>query len=127
MIRILIVEDEVEIARMYQFKLEKSGYEIKCAVNGKEGLELAKEFRPKLILLDLKMPVMSGEEMLEHMRSQDWGSGIRVIVLTNISRDEAPSSLRLLAVDRYIVKAHYTPSQVLEVVDELVKLAGPGA
>ncbi len=66
------------------------------------------------------MPIMTGDEMLVKMRSSEWGSHIRVIILTNISRDEAPSKLRLLNVDRYIVKAHTTPSQLANTVSELL-------
>jgi DNA-binding NarL/FixJ family response regulator len=64
---------------------------------------------------------MSGDVMLEKLRAKSWGSNMRVIVLTNISKDEAPSKLRLLGVDRYIIKAHYTPSQIIEMVDGLMK------
>ena len=121
--KIAIIEDEVAIASMYQFKLQKEGYEVQCAYNGETGLELADKFRPDLILLDLRMPVMSGDEMLEKLRAADWGSSIRVVILTNISKDEAPSSLRLMRVDRYIVKAHYTPAQVVKIVDEVLNKA----
>jgi len=66
------------------------------------------------------MPVMSGDEMLERLRASDHGADIRVIILTNISKSEAPMSLRFLSVDRYIIKAHSTPAQVVNVVDELL-------
>ena len=118
--KILIVEDEVAIAHMYQFKLEQSGYEVACAYNGAEGLELAEQIKPDLILLDLRMPIMSGDDMLEKLRTTDWGAGIRVIILTNISKDEAPSKLRFLNVDRYVVKAHHTPTQVVQIVHEIL-------
>src|SRR5487761_1790908 len=118
---ILIVEDDTTIAKMYQFKLENNGYVVKCAYNGKEGLDEAEHFKPDLIMLDLKMPVMSGDDMLKELRTTDWGSSIKIVVLTNISRDEAPSDIRFFSVERYIVKAHYTPSQVLEVVNELLR------
>jgi hypothetical protein len=60
--------------------------------------------------------------MLQHIREHHWGASIRVIILTNISRDEAPSLLRFLSVDRYIVKAHYTPSQVVAIVKEVLHI-----
>ena len=118
--KILIVEDEAVISQMYQFKLEREGYEVDTAKNGIIGLELAQIFHPDLILLDIRMPEMSGDEMLVQMRATEWGSIIRVVILTNISRDEAPSALRFLNVDRYIVKAHYTPAQVVKVVHEIL-------
>lgn len=124
MARVLIVEDDTSIASMYKFKLQQGGYEVKHAENGEAGLQLAKDFNPQLILLDLRMPVMAGDTMLQELRQHDWGSEMRVIILTNISRAEAPSILRFLNVDRYIIKAHHTPAQVLEIVKEIVKPAG---
>jgi two-component system alkaline phosphatase synthesis response regulator PhoP len=118
--KILIVEDEPSIQQMYRMKLESTGFVVDVADDGQEGLEKSEEFKPDLILLDLKMPNMTGEEMLEKVRKTDWGASIRVIVLTNISRDEAPSALRMLNVDRYIVKAHYTPAQVVDAVNEVL-------
>ena len=118
--RILIVEDEHAIAQMYRFKLEGAGYKVSAAYNGEEGLKVFDEFMPDLILLDLRMPVMSGDEMLEKLRSFDKGSSVRVIVLTNISKDEAPAKLRLLDVDRYVVKAHHTPQQVVDIIREVL-------
>lgn len=117
--KILIVEDDPAIQLMYKMKLEGAGYNIQTANDGEEGLRACKEFLPDLILLDLRMPIMSGDEMLKALRETEWGASIRVIVLTNVSRDEAPSSLRLLDVDRYLVKAHHTPTQVVEIVDEV--------
>lgn len=118
--KITVVEDDDTISMMYKLKLESAGFSVSTAADGQEGLEVIKETAPDLILLDLRMPVMSGDKMLEKLRATDWGSDIRVIILTNISRDEAPANLRLLHVDRYIVKAHHTPAQVLEVVHEIL-------
>ena len=117
---VIVIDDDPAILEMYRFKLELGGFSVKTARNGREGLSLVQTHPPDIILLDLKMPVMNGEEMLQQLRSKSWGSSIRVIVLTNISRDEAPSMLRLLAVDRYVVKAHHTPTQVLEIVKEVL-------
>jgi len=120
--KVIIIEDEPAICEMYRFKLDKSGFNVFTAVNGEAGLKLCEEQKPDLILLDLKMPVMTGEEMLKRLRKTSWGADIRVVILTNISKDEAPHTLRLLNVDRYIVKAHYTPAQVVDVVHEILKL-----
>lgn len=123
--KIAVIEDDAPIRNMYKLKLENNGFQVSAAEDGKQGLEIIKQFEPDLLLLDLKMPVMSGDEMLRELRKYPWGSNIRVIVLTNISRDEAPADLRFMNIDRYIVKAHYTPGQVLEIVNEVlgIKLA----
>jgi two-component system, response regulator len=119
--KIAIIEDDVIIAEMYQFKLQQTGYDVKVALNGKLGLDMVAHFHPDLLLLDLMMPEMTGDEVLEKIRAEEWGSDIRVVILTNISKDEAPSKLRLLNVDRYIVKAHYTPAQVVQLVGEVLR------
>src|SRR4051812_12746272 len=116
--KIAVIEDDHAIAAMYGFKLKAGGYTVATAYNGEEGLALARSFLPDLILLDIMMPVMDGHEMLQKLRQTEWGANIRVVILTNLSKDEAPHGLRLLNVDRYIVKAHHTPSQVVALVDE---------
>jgi DNA-binding response OmpR family regulator len=121
--KILIVEDDPQIQQIYEFKLGNSGFMVQTAANGEIGLASAQAFSPDLILLDLRMPVMSGDEMLEKLRAEDWGADMRVIILTNISKDEAPRNLGFLGVDRYVVKAHHTPSQVVEIVREVLSAA----
>lgn len=115
---IALVEDDTSILQMYQLRLEMSGFRVVTANNGFEGLNLVRAKQPDLLLLDIKMPVMSGEEMLKQLRMSEAGASIRVFVLTNISRDEAPRSLQMLNVERYIVKAHHTPKQIVEMIQE---------
>lgn len=118
--KIAVIEDEAPIRELYKAKLTIEGYEVRTAKNGREGLALVKEFQPDLILLDIRMPEMAGDQMLLKMREQEWGADVRVVILTNLSKDEAPSVLRFLSVDRYIVKAHHTPSQIAAVVNEIL-------
>ena len=118
--KIAVIEDEPAICEMYRLKLENAGYSAKTALDGEQGFKLVQDFNPELILLDLKMPVMTGDEMLTELRQTDWGADIRVVILTNISRDEAPKSLQFLHIDRYIVKAHHTPSQIVDIVKEIL-------
>ena len=116
----IVVEDDQDLQFIYKLKLEREGFTVKTASNGQEGLDLTREFRPHIILLDLMMPIMGGTEMLTRLRAQDWGGEARVVILTNISKDEAPQALRFLHVDRYIVKAHHTPAQVIAIVNEIL-------
>jgi two-component system, OmpR family, alkaline phosphatase synthesis response regulator PhoP len=119
-VKIAIIEDDLDLQFLYRMKLEREGFEVATAKNGEEGLAVIKKFEPHLVLLDLMMPVMGGAEMLARLRAEDWGSDIRVLILTNISKDEAPQALRFLRVDRYIVKAHHTPAQVLSIIHEVL-------
>ena len=105
---------------MYSYKLSSAGYKVIAATNGTDGFKLAISSNPDLILLDLKLPKMNGDEMLEKLRATDEGERIKVIILTNMSKDEMPHSLRLLNVERSIVKAQHTPQQVLDIIEEVL-------
>lgn len=122
-LKIAIIEDDDVIAQMYRMKFTSEGFEVQIASNGKLGVELCQEMRPDMILLDLKMPEMTGEEALEKIRSTDWGRPIPVIVLTNLGEEEAPKKLKDLNVHSYIVKADLTPSQVTQRVKEALGVA----
>jgi DNA-binding response OmpR family regulator len=122
MIKIAVIEDDKPIQMLYKTKLEIDGFAVVTADNGKEGLRCLEDEKPALALVDLRMPEMTGDEMLQRLRQTEWGANIRVIILTNISRDEAPSALRFLNVDRYLVKAHHTPKQVVDVVNEVLNI-----
>lgn len=113
---IAIIEDDQAISQMYRFKFEADGYKVETAENGKLGLELAKQLRPDIILLDLMMPEMNGEDMLAALRASDWGKDIKVIVLTNRGEQEIPPQVRQLGVSAVILKADMTPRQVAEIV-----------
>ncbi len=120
--RIVIVEDDVSIQLMYKFRFEAANYQVRTASDGKEGLIVIEAFTPDIILVDLRMPKMDGSEMLQQLRATAWGADIRAIVLTNLSKSEAPQSLRFMNIDRYIIKAHHTPKQVTEIVNEVLAL-----
>lgn len=117
-VKIAIVEDDLAIAQMYRMKFEVEGFEVETAENGVLGFELLEKMRPDIVLLDLMMPEMNGEEVLEKVRSTDWGKELKVVILTNLSEQEAPNRLKELGVTRYIVKAEMTPKQVAELVQQ---------
>lgn len=116
MIKVAIIEDDQAISQMYRIKFEAEGYDVETAENGKLGLELAKKMRPDVILLDLMMPVMNGEEMLAALRKTEWGKDMKVIILTNKGEQEIPPEVKELNVISLILKADMTPRQVAELV-----------
>jgi two-component system response regulator ResD len=114
--KIAIIEDDQAISQMYRIKFEAEGYTVETADNGELGLELIEKMRPGIVLLDLMMPVMTGEEMLAKMRVTDWGKDIKVIILTNRGEQEIPPEVKELGVTAIILKADMTPRQVAELV-----------
>jgi DNA-binding response OmpR family regulator len=115
---IAIIEDDQAISQMYRFKFEAEGYTVETAENGRLGLELIEKMKPDIVLLDLMMPEMTGDEMLITLRSQSWGKNIKVIILTNKGEQEIPDSIKDLGVAAVILKADMTPRQVAELVKE---------
>jgi DNA-binding response OmpR family regulator len=116
--KIAIIEDDPAISQMYRFKFEADGYEVETAENGKLGLELTKSMKPDIILLDLMMPEMNGDEMLKLLRATPWGKDIKVVILTNKGEQEIPPEVKTLGVSAVILKADMTPRQVAEVVQK---------
>lgn len=122
MTKIAIIEDDTVINQMYRMKFEADGFEVQVADNGKSGVSMVESFAPDLILLDIQMPEMTGDEALAKIRSQPWGARIPVIILTNTGVEESPKSLKDLGVHSYLVKAELTPSQVVANVKQALGL-----
>lgn len=122
MTKIAIIEDDPVISQMYRMKFEADGFEVRTADNGEDGVRLVETFAPDLILLDMQMPHMNGDEALRHIRKASWGKETPVIVLTNLGEEEAPKDLRSLGIHSYIVKADLTPRQVVERVKSALNL-----
>lgn len=118
LVKIAIIEDDAVISEMYRMKFEAEGYDVQIASNGKLGVELVEQMKPDIILLDLQMPEMNGNEALKEIRKHDWGKNTTVMVLTNLGEEEAPKEIRALGIHSYIVKADLTPRQVAERVKE---------
>ncbi len=119
--KIAIVEDDQAISQMYRFKFEAEGYAVETAENGKLGLALIEQMKPDIVLLDLMMPEMTGDEMLAKMRKTAWGKDIKVVVLTNMGEQEIPATMKTLGVEAVILKANMTPRQVAELVQKHLK------
>ena len=113
---IAIVEDDAAISQMYRIKFEAEGWTVETAENGTVGLKMLEEVRPDMVLLDLMMPQMNGDEMLVELRKSTWGKNMKVIILTNMGESEAPEIIKTLDPLAFIVKADMTPRQVAELV-----------
>lgn len=118
---IMIVEDDAFISDIYEVKLREAGYEVTLASNGKEAIELLeKNIIPEIILLDIVMPYMDGFDVLEALKSHVEWSKIPVVLLTNLSqKNDVEKGLKLGAKD-YLIKSHFTPTEVLAKVEKYI-------
>lgn len=123
MLKLLIVEDDPLVTELYNRLFGFYKYEIKTAINGKEGVEHAKSFRPDLILLDIMMPVMDGIEALRLLKQDPTTKEIPVILLTNIDDESAIKEAMELGAADYMVKSDFTPNDIIEQVNRYLKIA----
>ena len=114
--KVLVVEDEEILLTALKEELQTGGYEVEGAVDGEDGLEKAKSFKPNLILLDLVMPKMDGMEMLQKLKADSTTRDIPVVILTNLSDYERISEALSLGAMDYLVKANYKLEELLEKV-----------
>lgn len=121
MAKILLVDDDPLLVRMYQKKLENDGYTVATATDGEAGLSKVAEFLPDLILLDIMMPKLNGLIVLKKLKENAQTAKIPVIMLTNVgsSDEDAERGLELGAV-AYLVKAVNRPSTVVSKVKEIL-------
>jgi CheY-like chemotaxis protein len=120
MAKVLIIEDDPLMARMYQkiFTFEK--YEVEMAADGEDGLAKAATAKPTVILLDVMMPKMNGLQVLEKLKVNPQTNHIPVIMLTNLAgQQDAETALAKGAV-RYIIKSEHEPKQIADMVKEII-------
>ncbi len=119
--KVLLVEDDSFISQMYQTKLSMQGFVVVAAMDGEEGLQLAKKELPDIILLDIMLPKLDGWQVLEALKIEESTKDIPVILLTNLgAQEDIERGLELGAVD-YMIKAHFIPSEVIEKINTLVQ------
>ena len=118
--KILFVEDESALQKTLGDVLTQEGYEIISALDGAAGLELAKEKKPDLILLDLILPKLHGLEVLKELKADPGTKGIPIIVLTNLESIEDIDQALELGATTYLVKAHYSLEEVIEKVKKTI-------
>ena len=116
--KILVVEDETFLVKIYAVKLKKEGYDVSIANDGEQAVKMAEELRPDLILLDLILPKMNGFEALERMRAAAVNKETPVIVLSNLGQEEDIKRAEALGADDYLVKANFSIQDIVAKIRE---------
>jgi DNA-binding response OmpR family regulator len=122
--KIVIVDDNVSLADIYKTRLELMGYICFVAYDGEAALTLIQRERPALVLLDLMVPKIAGDEILKRMRASEWGKHIKVEIISNLNEADAPAGLRDQGIEGYAVKANLMDNQLDQLVDRILKPAG---
>lgn len=119
--KILLVEDDRSLARMYKAKLEKSGYIVQTVVGGKDCLVAIPTFQPDVILLDIIIPQKDGFSVLKELKANPEMNNIVVILLTNLGQDEDVDKGKAFGAHDYLVKSQFTPSEIVERMEAVLK------
>jgi DNA-binding response OmpR family regulator len=119
--KILIAEDDILLAKTLATSLKEEGYEVFLAHDGLDGLAMAKEHEPDLILCDINMPKMDGISMLKKIRSKDWGKKLKIIMLTNLSDEDKILEALKNSVFTYLVKSDWELEKIIEKIKEEIK------
>jgi DNA-binding response OmpR family regulator len=119
--KIVIVEDNGALAEIYKTRLEALGYTCFIAYNGITGLYFIQKELPNLVLLDLMVPDIAGDQILARMRSSTWGKDIPVYVISNLNESDAPPGLRDLGIAGYSVKANLSNDEIDQIVNNILR------
>ncbi len=119
--KIVIVEDNTSLADIYRTRLEINGYKCFVAFDGLEALAIIEREVPDLVLLDLMVPKVAGDQILERMRASEWGKNIRVYIISNLNEADAPAGLRDMGIEGYVVKANLSNDDLDRLVDNILK------
>ena len=121
--KVLIVEDETDLANALADKLTSAGYQVFQARNGQEGIDMAKNFHPDVMLLDLMMPVLDGKTMLKHLRDTEEFKHLPVIVLTNAGNVDNIREMNLyFEVSDFLIKSNISLDEVVSKVNQYAPL-----
>jgi DNA-binding response OmpR family regulator len=118
--RILIVEDDQDVARLMAARLASVGYEVRAVVDGALAIKEAQGFRPNLIVLDLMLPAGGGQSVLQRLKLSSHTNTIPVIVVTGVESEESKRQLMKQGVAAYLRKP-YEPQALIAKVKELVR------
>lgn len=118
--KILLVEDDPLLIDIYSTKLKEAEFDVQVADDGEKALVQIEKFMPDLVLLDIVLPHYDGWEVLANLRRDEPWKNVKIIILSNLGQKEDIEKGKNLGADQYLIKAHYTPSQVVEEIQKLL-------
>lgn len=118
--KILLIEDDPLLIDIYGAKLKHAGFEIVVETQGEKALQAVATEKPVVVMLDIVLPHVDGWEILQSIKRSKEMENVKVMILSNLGQKEEIEKGLKLGADQYLIKAHYTPSQVVEEVKKLI-------
>lgn len=125
MYKVLLVEDDSLLARMYQRVFNFKGLQVEHAPNGQAGLDKVVTFHPDIMLVDIMMPGMNGVEVVTKIKADPATKAIPVMMLTNLSDLKMADQAIMAGAQRYFIKSKFDPDQIADIINQT--LGGPAA
>jgi len=119
--KIILAEDDPFLIDIYTVKIKQAGFEIEVVKDGGKVLKILEQGKPDLLLLDIVLPNIDGWELLRKIKEQDKFKDLSVIILSNLGQKQEVKKGFDLGAVKYLIKAHYTPSEVVEEIKKILK------
>jgi DNA-binding response OmpR family regulator len=122
MAKILFIEDDPLINKIYSTRLKADGHEVFTAENGEEGLKIAMDNNPDIVILDVMMPRVDGFEVLEKLRDDDRFKLKPIIMYSNLNNEEEIKRAKQMGVTEFVIKANLSPTQMVEKIKQYINI-----
>ena len=120
MTKILLVEDDPMLQDIYLTKFKEKGFDVSLASDGEKAMPQLQKTKPDLMLLDIVLPLRDGWEVLSEVRKNSAWNSMKIVVLSNVGEPSDVEKAFALGANLYLIKAHFTPSQVVGEVTKLL-------
>ena len=117
---ILLIEDDPFLIDIYTTKFREANFEVEVVEDGEKALTSLKERKPDLLLLDIVLPNVDGWEILREIREDSNLKDLKVVILSNLGQKEEVEKGFKLGAAKYLIKAHHTPTEVVEEVKKII-------
>jgi len=122
--KVLLVEDDPFLIDIYSSKLKESGFIVSVVEDGERALQKIKEETPDLVVLDIVLPKTDGWEIMREIKKDKKLNSLKVVILSNLGqKGEIEKGLEMGA-QKYLIKAHYTPSEIVNQIKEVFEKNG---
>ena len=118
--KILLIEDDPFLVDIYTTKLKEAGFNFEVATDGEEGLKKIKKTKPHLLILDIVLPQTDGWQILKEIKNNKNLKNLKVLVFSNLGQREEVERGLSLGATTYLIKAHYTPTEVIEEIKKIL-------